>query len=1092
MKLDPNNPVPGGSDTGLSNTDNITNDTQPFFVVSSIEANAQEVILLRSTSANGTYSLVNTAAPPTFNGDGTVSIQDTNNGNGPVQPDGTYYYEIEQVDIAGNTSQHSAPLSVLVVTATPGTPALTLASDSGVKGDNVTNVTSPSFTVTGLTGTPTFPADGPYQAILLRSTTGAAGTFTPVATAAANTAGTATIKDPSTDQPDGFYYYEVEQEDVAGNVSLPSAPLQILVVTGRPSTPSFVFDPSSDSGVKGDHITNVTNPKFDVSGVTVTPPFPADGPAQVVLLRATSLSGPFNTIAVLGGGNSGAVTIQDTGPLSGNPPVGGVAYYYEVEQEDAAGNVSNPSAPFQLTVKTAAQTPTGLALDPASESGIAGSNITAVTNPVFDVSNIEAAAQQVILLRSTSPSGPFTQVSAIPSLQGGTVSIQDPGPVQPDGTYYYEVEQVDVAGNTSAPSAPPLAITFNTTPPPVTTAPTLAPGSDTGVSNSDRLTSDNGSAQAPLTFTVNVTGSPSVTNGFVRLFDVTSGTPVLIGGPVLSVNGVATITVNNQSLADGTHRIVATVAANATSTQSALSPSTSVAIQSSTLFTGDSLTSNFFTSAPGPLVFHFNHPLAGLTPDVADGTGFTSDPFAVMLIPSGPDGAATQAQTGSFWSGPNGADGGDLPIHSTLVYHVNPDGTSEITLTPTVPLGTNLYLLSVQGQTLTDLAGNPVTVTGGKMGPFYDSFDLRLPPVSTGAPQVLNVTTNNGATTIVPGTNPTITQPDTIAIQFSKAMDFYNINSSTIFLQALPNGTSNLTTVPSIVTYSPATQTAYLTPTAFLSPGTKYIITVSGSLTDDEGFPTGGFAIGANYFSSFFVNTNPVTPSSGPFVVTATTPMNGSLVQQQFGYVSVTFSAPLSTEAITRFDVMLTPNPAAPNDFVPVNAKIAFNPNTDQLIIVPTDVLGQAIDYLGLSNLNAANLDGSPNVNAPLLNNAGLPAGVGANKPYFATWELSPVVPLTVRHSVSAADFVAVSPSTPSSPVVVTASATSSTGATPDASVSIPGRVSARRVPQSIAEAKRSRVRLTMREGAIESNSSLWLAALEDLASEPMKRARRV
>ncbi len=1054
------------SDTGISNSDGVTTNTQPFITASSIEDNATQVILLRATSAGGPYNPVNTLNNPTVT-NGSVTIQDP----GPVQPDGVYYYEVKQVDIAGNTSLPSTPFKVVVVTSTPTAPSLTLANGGGT-GGNVTNSTSPTFDVSGVTVTPPVPGDAPYAVILLRSSTGTAGSFTPVATS-----GGTTIQDPGPVRPDGNYFYEVEQEDVAGNTSPPSAPLNVLIVTSTPSTPSIAL--ASDSGLAGDNTTNVTSPSFTVSGVTITPPFSGDTPYQVLLLRGTSASGPFTQVAAVAGGSTGSVTIQDPGPLAGTPPVSGIPYFYEVEQEDAAGNVSAPSAPLQIIIKTTAQTPAALELDPASESGTFGSNVTAFTNPTFQVSNIETTAQQVILLRATSANGSYTPVNTLtnPTFKDGLVSIQDPGPVQPDGTYYYEVKQVDVAGNTS-PSSSPLAITIDTAPPPPTAAPSLTPGSDTGVSNSDRITQNNGSAQAPLTFAVNVAGTTAVTNPFVRLYDVSGATPVLVGGPVAAVNGVATITINNHKLDDGEHDFATSVAANDTSPESTLSPSTAVTIETSTLYKGDSLTSNFTTVAPGSFTFYFNHPLANLAPGVANGTGFNSNPFAVMLIPSGPDGAATQAQTGTFWTG------NDLPVHSTLVYQVNNDGTSQITLTPTVPLGTNLYLLSVQ-PSLTDLAGNSITMAGGNSGPFYDSFDLRLPAVTPSAPQVVSVTTHNGTTAITPNTNPTIAQPDSIAIRFNKAMDFYQINNTTITLSAVLAGSSTPIVVPAAVTYSPSNDTAYLTPTSMLTPGTKYIVSVSGALTDDTNFPSTGTPLGVNYATSFEVNSGPVTPSTGPFVVTATTPVNGTIAQGPIGYVSVTFSAALSTQSIGRYAIMVTPNPAAPNNYVPVNAQYAFNPNTDQLIIVPTDVLGNAIDYLSLSNLNAAN------TNAPLQNNIGQAAGVGSNAPYYATWKLA--LPGTsanvVRQSSSALEFVTPSATTPT--VVSTTTTTTST-ITPDTSTSAPGHVSGNRVPQSLAHATRRQIRLAMREAAIEHDRNLWLAALEALAGEPVKRVRRV
>src|SRR6185437_5066374 len=133
-------------------------------------------------------------------------------------------------------------------------------------------------------------------------------------------------------------------------------------------------------------------------------------------------------------------------------------YYYKVEQEDVAGNISTPSAALPITIKTNAQTPGTPALDPnhpagGSDTGVSASDsITNDAQPWVIVPGIEPTAQQITLLRATSAGGPFTPVKTVTSFTfnaDGTVSMQDPGPVPADGTYYYEAQQLDVAGNTS-------------------------------------------------------------------------------------------------------------------------------------------------------------------------------------------------------------------------------------------------------------------------------------------------------------------------------------------------------------------------------------------------------------------------------------------------------------------------------------------------------------------------------------------------------------------------------------------------------------------------------------------------------------------
>ena len=70
---------------------------------------------------------------------------------GPLIPDGTYQYTVQQLDSVGNTAT-SAPVTVRIVTSTvaPAPPVLQAASDTGVLGDNTTSVRNPQFTISGV------------------------------------------------------------------------------------------------------------------------------------------------------------------------------------------------------------------------------------------------------------------------------------------------------------------------------------------------------------------------------------------------------------------------------------------------------------------------------------------------------------------------------------------------------------------------------------------------------------------------------------------------------------------------------------------------------------------------------------------------------------------------------------------------------------------------------------------------------------------------------------------------------------------------------------------------------------------------------
>src|SRR3569623_847518 len=120
------------ADTGSSNTDTITN--VGIVKVTGIEAGAAWQY---STDGGATWN-TGSGTSVTLNGDGAKSVV------------------VEQTDIAGNTSIHSAALAFTLDTtapAAPDTPVLAAASDSGVSNtDHITNITTPVITGTAEAG----------------------------------------------------------------------------------------------------------------------------------------------------------------------------------------------------------------------------------------------------------------------------------------------------------------------------------------------------------------------------------------------------------------------------------------------------------------------------------------------------------------------------------------------------------------------------------------------------------------------------------------------------------------------------------------------------------------------------------------------------------------------------------------------------------------------------------------------------------------------------------------------------------------------------------------------------------------------------
>ncbi|MBM4047706.1 MAG: calcium-binding protein, partial [Planctomycetes bacterium] len=132
----PNAPdLDAASDTGLSNTDNITNDLTPTFNVSGVAVGNGWRLYRDGVLVSAGYQ---TGASETLT----------------AQPDGTWAYTVRAVDAAGNESTDSPALLVTIDTigpAQPAAPDLDDASDTGVSAtDNLTNDTTPTLNVSGV------------------------------------------------------------------------------------------------------------------------------------------------------------------------------------------------------------------------------------------------------------------------------------------------------------------------------------------------------------------------------------------------------------------------------------------------------------------------------------------------------------------------------------------------------------------------------------------------------------------------------------------------------------------------------------------------------------------------------------------------------------------------------------------------------------------------------------------------------------------------------------------------------------------------------------------------------------------------------
>jgi hypothetical protein len=405
---------------------------------------------------------------------GAVPIADINQSDqtlktpGPPILDGRYVYSAQVTDLAGNPSAVS-PYSAIVTidTVTPSTPPQpVLTTDTGASSSDGITDTNNSAT----TATATAAIDPALQQLT---------------TITVNSGGSGYTSAPSVTINGG-----------GGSGAMATATVINGVVTAINIT-------TFGSGYTSAPTVTIGSPPPNAPVFSVANVLPG---ATVVLYRNNGEVSRVNLTA------GGTVSISDLNGSSqpGQNPIPDGVYVYRVRQIDLAGNPSALSSGLTVTINhTAPVTPFPPVLDPASDTS-QGLNFTSKNNssaqnaPVFDVgttaTSIEANAT-VILFRApvaNGITGAFTEVNSVTSAVGGMVTIADinqsnpalqtPGPVIPDGTYVYEVQQIDLAGNPSLISSPSAKITIDTHAPQTLPAPVLDPSSDTGVSNTDGIT----------------------------------------------------------------------------------------------------------------------------------------------------------------------------------------------------------------------------------------------------------------------------------------------------------------------------------------------------------------------------------------------------------------------------------------------------------------------------------------------------------------------------------------------------------------------------------------------------------------------------
>ncbi|EGV9494268.1 Ig-like domain repeat protein [Salmonella enterica] len=389
------------NDSGIPN-DNLTNNVRPHFQVT--VPTDVNVVRLSIDGGKTWFNATQSATPGAWD---YIWPDDV--------ADGGYTLTVEATDKAGNKTTQELDFTIDTTLSVP-TLSLDSADDSGIAGDNITNVKTPGFTLNNI--------DTDVSRVIVEVMHNGIKQEVPLV----QTGGQWRFALTS-DWADGDYILTVKVEDRAGNVKQ-SAPLTVTVDT---HIAIDRIELVNDSGIPGDNLTNEARPHFQV---TV--------PADVNGVRL-SIDGGKTWFDATQSATSGVWDYTWLTNVANGP------HTLMVEASDKAGNKTTQKLDF--TIDTILSEPT-ITLDSADDSA-AGDNITNVKMPGFTLGNIDADVTKVVV--TVAHDGKNQQIELI---KNGGVWRFTPGAAWTDGDYTLTVKVEDKAGNTNYSA--PLTVTIDT------------------------------------------------------------------------------------------------------------------------------------------------------------------------------------------------------------------------------------------------------------------------------------------------------------------------------------------------------------------------------------------------------------------------------------------------------------------------------------------------------------------------------------------------------------------------------------------------------------------------------------------------------
>jgi hypothetical protein len=293
-----------------------------------------------------------------------------------VLSEGPHPFSTESTDLAGNTSHQSEQLLVTVDTTEPITPTapdlLTFSDSGGIGIDNITTVNAPTFggsgepnTLVKLYANNTLVGEG------LMSSMGAYQVqIEPLA--------------------DGVYSITTTYEDLAGNVSAPSAPLKVTIAKYVLNLPGGTTDPA------GGDVTVDLN-----TGTIVGYPGVPGGTIGIIGIPTVNLDVNGHALTVLGTTGDDTIEYSPTGPQAGSVTL--ASTHQVLNLTNAGGTFTIDTGAGNDTVTTDG-TPSAdvVTVTVTTNTLVAVNGLKEVSIPTINAEKIAAAAEQSVDLISVN------------------------------------------------------------------------------------------------------------------------------------------------------------------------------------------------------------------------------------------------------------------------------------------------------------------------------------------------------------------------------------------------------------------------------------------------------------------------------------------------------------------------------------------------------------------------------------------------------------------------------------------------------------------------------------------------------------------